>query len=274
MIKSAKGLLFIARPVAPSSAMKSFISLRPMSSVRMFAMILAVAPVGVFGVTISQTLHFALDSSSNSAPLAFTPFDPVNGDLQSVQVSFDNIVLTHDWWLWNGISPRTVSYTAQLSGADITISDGANSQSLLFSPILYSGTTGVLNRVNFAKYLTESAYFTQGTGIAPPAADYFHSGGNSPPPPGVLSGSLPLETFNPGLTISFDPGVLAAYEAGSLSVVASNVFISSKVSVAGDITVTYVTAPVTVPDGAPTWVFFVGVVALAAGRRRFGNRRA
>jgi hypothetical protein len=247
--------------------MKSHPSFRSIFCVRWFGMVLAMAPTLVFGATISQTLHFDLNSNSISTPLAFTPFDPADGNLQSVQVSFDNIVLTQEWWLWNRAAARQVSYTATLSGAYLMISDGANSQSLLFDPILYGGTTSVLNRVNPAIFQTELAYLTQGIGSAPPAADYFQSVGYSPPPPGSLSGSLPVESFNPNLTMSFDPGVLAAYDPGTLQVLATNVFIASQVSVAGDITVTYVT----VPEGMSSWAFLMSLAAMAAARRFVGR---
>jgi hypothetical protein len=214
--------------------------------------------------SISQTLAFHLDSNTTSLALPFVPFDPAKGGLESVQIAFNNVTLTHDWWLWNnsGVSPRQISYTAVLHDASLTISDQLDSSLVSFAPLYYSGATGLLNRVSFTTYRSEWNFLTTGAGTPPSSADFFHGSGATLPP---ISGQLPPQNFSPGLNLTFDPGVMTAYDPGTWDVAATNFYTASRVAVDGDITVTY-RIPESFP-GALAAAVWIGL-GLLAGRSR------
>jgi len=203
---------------------------------------------------VSQTLAFHLDSTSASEALAFAPSDPLQGSLTSVLITFSNVTLTHNWWLWNnGERATPVAYSASLTGASLTIGDSADSTVVSFDPLAYGGVTPTsLASVSLLTYLSELGALVGGT--PPPASDAFHGTGSTLP----VSGLLPLFDFGGGLPIAFDPGVWTSYDSGTWDVMADNFYTASFVAVDGNATVTYTYGPLAVADSAP------GLAAVAA----------
>jgi len=213
------------------------------------------APQTAFANTSLQSLGFHLDAGTSSVSLGFAPFNPANGTLQSVLVSFSNVTLSQDWWLWNaGDAAGPVAYTAALTGASLTLSDASDSSGLPLGPLNYSGATPVLPAVQLPISL----------------ADAFHGSGAGAP----VGADLPLISFNGGLNAAFDPAVAAGFDPGMWTVTADNFFTESQVAVDGTATVTYDFTP-TVPDAGPgpvaagVWLG-LGLIARLARRRGHG----